>query len=207
MADALIYAPKKFQGLGLKLPYIKQGIDKILFWLQERDRKNLGERLLHQTYEDMQLEVGSTQPFFSLSYKKYKKATTESWVKDLWKCLFEHKIEIRGSFPTIKTMREKDRCIMDVLSNDRINTSSVLAACNRCRLYLQISTISEMSNGDGTNIRADIMDVIKHEMIPNIYKWPNQHRPSLEDRKTWKDAIMRSLHLQSPSNRLPIQMG
>ena len=84
MARELVYGSRKFQGLGIKNPQIKQGIDKIMFWLQQTYRKNLGDRLVQQTYEEMQLETGSQIPFFLLPFKRYKKAVTNSWIKDVW---------------------------------------------------------------------------------------------------------------------------
>ena len=102
-----------------------------MFWLQQFNQKNMGGQLLQQTYKAMQLEVGSGLPFFLLPYKRLKKATTNTWIKDMWQFMREHKIELKGKLPSMKPMRKNDDFIMDMLLQDRTNSNTALAACNR----------------------------------------------------------------------------
>lgn len=132
MARVAVYSDRKFQGLHLKNPYIKSGIDKIHVWADHQERGDLTEKLLLSTYESLQLEVGTEKSYWEYNYKKLAEAVTYSWHTSMWEFNSKQDIVIKGNLPTIKIMRDNDACIMDLLYNNNNITPSQLAACNRC---------------------------------------------------------------------------
>lgn len=119
----------------------------------------------------------------------------------------EHKIKITGDLSTMKAMRENDECIMDVLFKDRSITLAKLASCNRCRIYLQITTIAEMTTISGQRLRPNVLQVHKDDMIPNQFNWPNQERPSTYDRRVWKESVEKVLGVHAPYYKLSKDLG
>ena len=57
-------------------------------------------------------------------------------------------LRMEGKWPKIEKLRKKDISIMDEIYKSDI-TDSELAACNRCRIYLQVVWVSEVTTGDG----------------------------------------------------------
>ena len=51
-------------------------------------------RLMQVSLEMCQLDVGIGSQLFTLDYDKFHSLTEESWIKQLWKFLHEHKISI-----------------------------------------------------------------------------------------------------------------
>lgn len=206
MARSLVYAPKCFQGLLLKDPYLKQGLDKIHMWFQNSGTKNLTDSLLKHTYEAMQLEVGTTESFLLLDYSRFKKAITPTWISNLWEFLSIHQIQTYEEWPMLKMMRDDNKCIMDLLYLDKEVTLYQLAACNRCRLYLQVVTMSEILNGDGRTLRKCFFQGWNDQKVMNLYKWPYQGKPSRYDFNIWKICLSRILQVQS-NGTTNVQLG
>ena len=58
-------------------------------------------------------------------------------------------IKIDGVW-TPQLEREYDRCLMDIFANDI--TTTELVRINRCRIYLQATTIADITDAEGTKI-------------------------------------------------------
>ncbi len=86
---------------------------------------------------------------------------------------------------TIAYARENDGHIMDTVT---INEScSVKKAVNRCRIYLQVSTISDITTGDGKKIHPDYIKGTKHQK--SLLKWPTKKKPPKSDWKEWRRCL------------------
>ena len=59
---------------------------------------------------------------------------------------------------------------------------------NRCRIYLQALTLSDVMNGKGDGFTLTIRGIRDHQKR-NAYTWPFQPAPSTRMIKFWKKAI------------------
>jgi hypothetical protein len=57
-------------------------------------------------------------------------------------------------------------------------TKSQLQATNRCRLYLQVSTLAVIVTADGMAVTAMALEGQRDFHQPHYYGWPTQQRPS-----------------------------
>jgi len=64
-----------------------------------------------------------------------------------------------------------------------------LGTLNRCRLYLQVITLSDIVSSDGTRIITDIFHGIPLTERTSTLKWPNQQRPPPKAWALWSSAL------------------
>ena len=113
--------------------------------------------------------------FKSIRDFRYKKLTTIR-INGLW-------------IPRLQ--RTNDQCIMDIL-----RTSQDTMRINRARIYLQATTLADITNAEGTKITeyafggrnsrtAEVPQQTNHE-------WPRQPRPGPKAWKAWREAFNES---------------
>ena len=71
-------------------------------------------------------------------------------------------------------------------------TSSIhqLELLNACRLYLQVTFLSEITNLDGDTIFYEATIGIKQYLPTSKVKWTNQRKPNKETCQVWKSALL-----------------
>ena len=87
-----------------------------------------------------------------------------------------------------KSVRVNDRHIMNIFYSWGYNSKD-LYLLNLCRLYLNVITVADISNFEGSHIDNDIMICKKARKRKLI--WPNQIYPPLRSRRLWTQAIKR----------------
>ena len=78
-------------------------------------------------------------------------------MKHLWKFCYKRKVTIRNVLPKFKPNRKKDKNLMEWFTNIGFYGLE-LAAINRCRLYLQVIYLSDITTGDGKYISPATYD-------------------------------------------------
>ena len=73
---------------------------------------------------------------------------------------------------------------------------------NACRLYLQVATLSDITNPDGRSINQHFIEVKKPIQPTSTIRWPNQPLPSNQACKLWKKTINTVFNI-SNQNILP----
>ena len=89
---------------------------------------------------------------------------------------------VKGWLPQLE--RENDQCIMDVLKGE---TKDKADKINRCRIYLQATTLADISNPEGTHINTfawggNATTTQNKNPRESKHDWPRQPRPGP---KTW----------------------
>eukprot|EP00957_Ditylum_brightwellii_P069458 5274384-Ditylum_brightwellii.AAC.1 len=68
---------------------------------------------------------------------------------------------------------------------------------NYCGLFLEITTVAEITTLDGKRIREEIFYLHRIPMTPRhaLEKgtWPRQNRPNLETWKTWQKLLVKTI--------------
>jgi hypothetical protein len=85
---------------------------------------------------------------------------------------------------------------MDIAHHNRFTTKQ-MKAINRCRLWLQVNTLAEITNIEGTELlmSATIYQTDRNRS-PDLWlisrsnlTWPTQEHPSSRDWRTWKKLL------------------
>ena len=68
-----------------------------------------------------------------------------------------------------------------------------LIKLNRCRLYLHVKTLSDITDGNGDRIRASSYNGEKCSMFNTAtHDWPEQTNPDKSHWTLWRQALRRS---------------
>jgi hypothetical protein len=189
MPRAIVYAPLKYQGLGVPDIYIEQGIMKLTRLLKfGRHSHHLTSQLIRHNCEAMKMELGLNGYLFQHDPTIWDHIISSTWLKWTWKFLKQHRIDLRDDLPDFKMKREHDEPLMQKF-NDLGFQGQDLYKLNICRIYLQCITISDITDGTGERVLDDAWNGKLSTESTGPYKWPIQPRPSQAFWDTWKRAL------------------
>jgi hypothetical protein len=185
----ILFGPKLFGGIGAKDLEAVQGIAMILVLIKHiRNGSTVGdagEILIRWA----QMMAGTSLPI--LVDNQDIPHIENKWIRKLREFLRVINAQIKETDPwTIPSAREHDHHIMDaVLKSPTISTSEC-ARINYCRMYLQVTTLSDITTSDGNYIRYDVLmgEGDRTQRIEDI-KWPYQEKPNTETWKLWEKTI------------------
>jgi hypothetical protein len=187
----IVYGDKYFGGIGLLNLFAEQGMQQTLLLMRHvRANTTLGQQLiiairyyqLHAGIANSVLE--DTQP---LPYMRFP------WINSLRQYLYQISGKIQMTEPWVQTTQRKgDTFIMEEMLKSKRFTDHELSLIYNCRLYLQVSRVSDITTPDGSRIMTKMLT---GDCADNIafrkqeYTWPRQDRPQERAWKTWRTAI------------------
>jgi hypothetical protein len=184
----IVYAPKEEGGLDIPNLYISQGTSRISFLQEHLGANTLSGELLRVTIEVAKVEVGIGRNLFSLDYKTYNGLLTDTWIKDVWKFASEKAIGINDHVTkNISLQRDNDLYLMEIFTQHSF-TNAELKHINRVRLYLQVTTLSDIMCGYGTSFHQAYR-IQKQNGRPNRCIWPWQSKPGQRATSLWRRAL------------------
>jgi hypothetical protein len=182
MSRSIIHGPEELGGLALPHLFTLQRIDKIMGHLRLRDRT---AKLIHIDLSYIQLILGIKEIFLNQDYTLFQWMEA-GWVTSLWE--FAYTTQISFDYPTHwhpAIPREHDKTLMDHFTSLQL-PSAILGTLNRCRLYLQVITVSDIAATNGLFILQQIREGRHLSTRRSRLEWPNQGRPSSAKWAIWK---------------------
>jgi len=137
----------------------------------------------------MHLLIGVNLPLFSLNYKKYGHLAERGWITHIWEMCDKYEISIDGQYEQPTIARTNDSALMELLVKADIYDDKDLRSINKCRIYLEVQNMSDITDGSGTKIAYCALHHIKDPERISKYKWPKQPKPTKNDWNAWDDAI------------------
>ena len=115
----LRYNHPSLLGLGLRDPYLEQGLAKLQMFLDHGTADTISGQLCRTSLEHHQLEIGSFSSMFDLDYGKFSFLTSSTWITCLWEFVNEHNIQLISTAPQRpQPLRLQDRALMDIFCNE-----------------------------------------------------------------------------------------
>ena len=149
----VVYGTLEDGGLGMTNLYTKLGITKIKKFVEHLDKDTITGKMIRTSLEALKLEIGVGRDIFTLDYDRYGPIATDCWVKSIWEYAHKNDMDIRERYtPNIELQRENDLYIMELIANDERIKTNELIKINRCRLHLQVNTLSDIYNGYGDDL-------------------------------------------------------
>ena len=202
------YAPRMYQALALYHPYIEQGQEQVSIFQRAGLSEEINGGLQRTTTEQAQLEIGTSKPVLQEDFTKWGHLLTENlWIGSLWQFCSDFDITLDDDhFTAPAPQRENDAYLMELLatrfpfSSKPKERKDEWLSLNRCRLFLQVLFLSDITTGDGNEIRKDYLSYVASARHPHKsrWEWPLQ-KPTTNDWDRWKDALR---ILSSPTGRL-----
>ena len=121
---------------------------------------------------------------------------SECWVKSLWELSDQYGITIVDRIHSYSQIsRENDIFLMEAFEEQNYS-SQQLQILHRCRIYLQVLTLSDIMTGQGNGFTSSF-NCQKDHQRRNKYKWPFQPSPSQSMIKLWKKALRKTFQLKA----------
>ena len=211
MPGTIVHGPTKYGGIGIKDLHTLQGIAHIKVLLDEAGTETPTGSLLQHVIEGHVLEVGRSGNLFTLPYKEIQPELTYSWVQDTLQSADALNVRIEGNIPNLQTWRDNGRLLMDVINEAQgiWISKADRASFHRCRLYLKVNTISDITTGCGTYILQQAWECKKEweSISETAYQWPFQPRPTKRDREGWQRVLQQVFSVEPRHHSLPVRLG
>ena len=177
---ALRYGSHQFRGLGIRKLEIEATIKKIQCLQSLMEKPDLSRLIM--------IALQWQQHIYSVSYpllttdKPFIEYGNSKWLNHFTPLLRKHNIHIKlKSFESPIPQRENDVCIVDIITKN-VSSKLTLQRLNACRLFLQVTLLSETASVDGKFIKHSILQG-KRNSIASTKIWPRQKSPN---KATWK---------------------
>jgi hypothetical protein len=187
-ARCIIFGPEHYGGLSLPNIYITQGIDKLRLFLGHLRTQDRTGQLINMDMTYLQLLSGSGQFFLNQSEKAFR-WLDPGWLQSLWAFTSRYSLTFlypNGWIPT--KSRENDLFLMEEFFKQHIPVAH-MRILNRCRLYLQVITLSDISTADGHTILPEIKQGIWLEQRKSNLLWPTQCDPPQANWEIWRHYL------------------
>jgi hypothetical protein len=207
IAAAFMHAPRAYLGVGLpSLPITRDLLHLRMLCGHLREDSDTTHMLL-ATLSGFQLASGLTTPVLQTPIK-YSKWSEPGWLLTCWEILDMHTILLHSeSFIAPPLLRDNDTGLMQLLSDTNKYDNWQLREINRVRIYLRVTTISDVATACGTRINRDRYDINDPIPLENTkYKWPIQANPGKRAWDLWRNALRQLIHGMSDT-RLTTPLG
>jgi hypothetical protein len=160
--------------------------------------------MLTKLLEVIQLESGIGQPILEdnrpLAYIEW------GWIPSIRDFLQHIVGKITNATVKPRTYRENDSYIMDDKSITKMSRKEQILI-NRCRIFLQVETISDIANAEGTHIKKAWFNPNDKKPSHSNLDWPGQGDPGSEAWKIWKTFLTRTYTTNDMTNTLKQKLG
>jgi Reverse transcriptase (RNA-dependent DNA polymerase) len=182
---ALVFGSISKQGLGFRRIFDRQGIAGLGQFLRHiGDYKSMTGKLLRASLEYAQIELGIPQLLFSTETAALGHLLTDSFIRHLWHYCDHRGISIRGPVARIELKREGDQYIIPACLENA--SPDELAIVNKCRLFLQVTTLAEICDNSGNRIAEWAWKGDRNQVQQG---WPVQGRPPKQMWTTWQRIL------------------
>ena len=204
---SVVYGPKQEKGLGFMNLYIQQGLSHVnIIQHYLADTDNITGSFIRNSIESLKTEIGTGENIFTLNYDKYSPIATNCWIKHVWNFVHDNNITIQEKVTdNVKLRRINDKFIMESIINLHCYSNADLVHINRCRLFLQVTTLSDITTAKGDEFSSSAYFCNYDNSIPHHYHWPTQPRPYNHARRLWKQALKKAF--QREGQRLHNRLG
>jgi hypothetical protein len=176
MPREVVYAPTRFQGVGMRHLYDLQGTDSTRLLLQELNQDGSTTQLMLIALIDaIQLEAGIGSPILEdcrpIDYIEW------GWIPAIRDFLQHINGKIVLGHRKEPTYRVNDSYLMDSAYVQGL-TRRERIYINRCRIYQQVTLLSDISTVAGLHIHKAWRSPTTEKPSRSTLRWPRQNQPS-----------------------------
>ena len=172
-----------------------QEIMKLEKYLLFREHPGIVGQLIRLTEELLKIELGLPGDIFQADYTLFHQLATPSWIKSLWKFVFDTKLELSMRTLPLPETKVNDIFLISAFSAQGY-CKSKLCTLNICRKYLQVTTLGDITTADGSMILPSIKAGRKPSHSTSTLHWPQQSSPDALSWKLWRSALRKTFETQ-----------
>ena len=185
----LFFGPPELGAYGFTYTWTDQGIAQLQLLLVHLRQENEIAEALHIVIEHVQLQMGVTVKPFQFPIAPLLRYIEPNWVTSVWQFVdhIQRTVHIENAWD-LTPQRQGDQCLM--------------IRPNACRLYLQVVTAADITDGSGRFVISQYMKGHKCADCTSTWEWPSQLRPSSVAWNLWRKSITRCFCTSLGSLRL-----
>jgi len=209
MADAVVYAPRKFLGLGLPDLWHLQATLFAEHCLRHGSlHQDPTGRLLRAVLQRMRLEMGVSRCPLEYAFPTWHKVPTPNQFHRFWEYCSTSHLQLRDGLEPLPVARVNDEFLMEVFATSGYSAME-LHMLNLCRLHRHIYLLSDLTTGLGTHLDLRLLDSKHPSHQHDRWFWPPAGRPSAQCWRLWKDATIQCFTIDpnSPTLKLRTPLG
>jgi len=150
----VVHGPVRFGGLGITNLFCEQKLTQIELLLKfSTHPTHLTSQVCQLSMEQFKMEVGIEASILSLPFAVYKHLVTPCLLTSMWSFLSNDDMRIEDSVTEIPLLHEQDVFLMNAFISAGIRGNN-LHRLNRCRLFLQVVSLAQVSTWDGLHLRC-----------------------------------------------------
>lgn len=187
---SVLFGPCELGGLGIdNLRTILTTTRLNYFLYHTRQGTQVGKKL-ETSAAHLQIEIGTSKPFFQSNYDQYGHLATPTLNTCLWAETEPYGLTIRGHSealwcPTLQG--STDLAIME-LAVAIFNPDSSYKI-NRCRIHLQLFTVYDLYLNSGSMILSELRKGQRLRSRKPLVNWPELPKPPRSYWKVWNDFL------------------
>ena len=186
LPTAVAYGPVSLGGIGLRDLFINQGAEKSLFVLRML-------RIDRPVSKIIKIYLLWSQKVSGVSYNILEypsiilpQLQEEKWITTFREFLSKSNLQIKiVNLFEASYQRTNDKYLMDQALNMNLKITTI-QKINRCRIYLKVTTISDITNANGSHITLGAYNCNENSIINNSGEWPVQMKPGPKHIRIWK---------------------
>ena len=204
---SVVYAPLRFQGLGIPHPFATQVSTHLETLLRHGTNLTNTGTYLTAALEAHQLEIGLPIGLFQQQFQNTGILTTDSWLKKLWQEMESLNIHLAYHGSDLTMRRDGDSFLTQLFIDDEVDQQDLLWL-NWCRQYLHAVTLSDLVTADGKRLTSFAWNGERDPSWTSPYNWPRVARPSAQRWDLWRTTLHRLLlRPQSNTHELLTPLG
>ena len=152
----ILYGPLELGGANFRHLYVQQGVGQVIMFIRHWRLRSTAGQLLRVALSWFQQQTG-------VSYPLLEKVTMalphleSKWIGSLRDFLADTGMHLTVDTPSIpKRQRRHDYHIMDAVLESKHFTAAEIRRLNYCRLYIQATTVSDITLVEGTQLDLSI---------------------------------------------------
>ena len=181
----VVHGPKRYGGMAWESCQSVQIVEKIKFIMTHMRRDDKLGNLLKILIDTLQLKAGLSEPIL-VTDKKWQRWVEPTWVHNLKDGLDQIGGALHTNCRTPMPQRQYDRSLMEIFDSWELKDEE-MEALNRCRVYLRVVYVSDITELDGLSIVPEALEV--RFFRPSTYIWARQVRPIRADRNIWRRSL------------------
>jgi hypothetical protein len=187
-ARSIIHGPSELGGLALPQLYTTQGVDKLYLLLGHLRIKDRTGALIHSDLTYLQLLSGSGTFILNQDQKHYR-WVEQGWLTSIWAFINSSNLQLVYPNQWVPTLpRQHDQYIMEFFQTLHLSHTT-MEQLNRCRLYLQVVTVSDISSACGKYILPMTKTGNIDPARSSTLRWVTQGKPTKADWSIWARSL------------------
>ena len=165
------WVPFTFSGLGIHHPYHERGRQQLEALLQYQGEASQTSRLLEDTLEQAQLQVGCEGEFWIKPFKIWGRMLTRCWIRELWEFTDRHRIKIRrAALGQARKQCVGDRSLNE-LAAEYYDCYDKRMRINCVQIHLGVYRLSDIVTSDGVKVEPYYLKGCKDPYWRSGYVW------------------------------------